>query len=101
MAPCSADEGTTLMTADRAAQWQIWMNQTRADLAALPSGAFGRPAVRDFFVNHYTANEPTLIELPHWPARDWILGGLKYRLGDARVELDTCPLSSANPVRHM
>jgi hypothetical protein len=71
---------------DRHAHWLSWMNQTRSELAALARFDVP-PDVRDFFINHYTANEPALIELPHWPARDWTLESLKHRLGDTPIRV--------------
>lgn len=107
------------MTADRAAEWRSWLNQTRATLAALAIPTLDTDTVRrlssrgrtvprigdaprdqqsvdvlpdaqHFFINNYCANEPALIELPRWPAFDWTLEALKHRLGDALVDVDTC-----------
>jgi hypothetical protein len=52
-------------------------------------GSTFRRTCGTFFINHYTANEPTLIELPRWPALDWTLESLKHRLGDTPVEVQT------------
>jgi hypothetical protein len=79
---------------DPVTAWVDWMNRVRAGLAALArSHTLPQGFLRDFFINHYTANEPALIELPHWPARDWTLESLKHRLGDTPVEVEAAQQS--------
>jgi hypothetical protein len=80
---------------DRHAHWLAWMNHTRTEHAALARFDVP-PDVRDFFINHYSANEPALIELTHWPALDWTLESLKHRLGDTPVEVQTNRVSDSD-----
>jgi hypothetical protein len=64
------------------------MDRTRSGLAALArSHTLTEGFFREFLVHHYAANEPTLLQLPHWPAFDWTLESLKDRLGDRTVEV--------------
>ncbi len=63
-----------------------WIDNIRSSLAALQPGDVNT-ATQRFFYNHYQANVPTLIKLPHWPAFDWTLDALQRKIGNPLVEV--------------
>lgn len=77
----------------RAEDWLVWMTHTRAEMARTASLP-GPDAVRDFQVNNFSANEPTKIRLPDWPAFQWTHQSLKERIGGAPVNVQVNRLTN-------
>ncbi len=89
---------------DRQGKWLDWIGGVRSRLVAMPFGDAPRETL-DFFANGYAMHTPALLRAPDSPAMAWTVSGLRGKVPDLPIEVQSGRLgspdheSNPNPLR--